>query len=353
MGIKKNISIEEVLDLGIDNFTLIDVRSEGEYAIDHIPNAINIPILNDFERAEIGTIYKNEGSNKARLRGVDIVSPKLPDFIRAINDNYKLKKPLIIYCWRGGLRSEAAVSFARLAGITVSKLSGGYNAYRRYVNTYLNEIDEDIKFIVLFGLTCSGKTAILNRLKTLGYPVLNLEKYARHKGSTFGHIGENEYKIITQKRFESELFYDIFYANSKIYFTEGESKKIGKVAIPEPIFKKIKNGYKVLIDADIEFRVEFAIETYKPEMFEKDIFEGIANIKRYIDSKTYNYLVDKLKNKDFREFTKTIMENYYDPLYKKGMNEKFDYKIKVKSIDDATKELIKIFNNINSYTFPV
>lgn len=348
MGIKGNISIEEVADFGHENFTFIDVRSEGEYEQDHIPNAINIPILNNHERAEVGTIYKKEGANKAKLRGVDIISPKLPAFIRAISDNYKTKKPLVIYCWRGGLRSEAAVSFAKLAGITVSKLIGGYKAYRNYVRNYFNTIGEDIKFIVLFGLTCSGKTAILDKLKTLRHPVLNLEKYARHKGSSFGHIGEKEYSTVTQKKFESELFYDMYCGNSKIFFTEGESRKIGRITIPDPVFKKIKSGYTVLIDADMQFRIDFAIKTYKPEVYEKDIFNALPNIKRYIDNKTYTYLEEMLRKKDFKEFTKTVMENYYDPLYKKGMKKEFDYKIKVKCIDDACEELIKLFNNINS-----
>lgn len=348
MGIKGNLTIEEVIEAGIENFSIIDVRSPSEYIQDHIPSAVNIPLLDDRERKEIGIIYKHEGPEKAKLRGVDIVSPKLPQFIRQIQQVYEKRKPVIIYCWRGGLRSEASVSFARLAGITVSKLKGGYKSYRKYVINYLEHIDKNIKFITLFGPTCSGKTELLELLRQKGLPVLNLEKYARHKGSVFGHIGEAEYPQITQKKFESELFFDIYKGKSNIYFTEGESSKIGKITVPKTIFQKIKSSIKILIDADIDFRIDFAIKSYKPELYENEILSCLENIKHYVSKDFFENLRYLLHKKNFREFTRQIMLYYYDPLYKKGLGDGFDYNITLKSLEDTVDELIKIYKSIST-----
>jgi len=349
MGVKGQLTIDEILEKGLDNFSLIDVRSPGEFLEDHIPNAINIPLLDNEERKEIGIIYKNEGPDKAKLRGVEIVSPKLPEFIKTIHKVYQLKKPVVIYCWRGGLRSEASVTFARLAGISVSKLVGGYKSFRKFVSEYFINIDENIKFITLFGPTCSGKTEILKCISQKGYPVINFEECARHKGSAFGHIGEDGYPFITQKKFESEIFYSMYNNKSNLYFVEGESKKIGKVTIPNSLFDKIKSAYKIYIDADINFRVNFAIETYKPQLYEKEILNSLQNIKRYLEKKTFENLTSFLNQKNFEAFTKEIMINYYDPLYKNGIKENFDYQIKLSNIEGTANELIKLYKEINNF----
>ncbi|UOD33823.1 tRNA 2-selenouridine(34) synthase MnmH [Deferribacteraceae bacterium V6Fe1] len=349
MGVKGQLTIEEILEKGLENFSIIDVRSPGEFREDHIPNAINIPLLDDEERKEIGIIYKNIGPDKAKLRGVEVVSPKLPEFIKAIHQIYQIKKPVVIYCWRGGLRSEASVTFARLAGISVSKLIGGYKSYRKFVSEYFANMDESIKFITLFGPTCSGKTEILECIAQKGFPVINFEKCARHKGSVFGHIGEDDYPYITQKKFESEVFYSMYKNKSNLYFVEGESKKIGKVTIPNSLFKKIKHAYKVYIDADISFRVKFAIETYKPQLYEKDIHGSLQNIKRYLDKKTFDKLTSFLNQKNFEDFTKEIMLTYYDPLYKNGIKENIDYQIKLSNIEDTANELTKLYKEINNF----
>jgi len=349
MGVKGQFTIEEILEKGLENFSIIDVRSPGEFKEDHIPNAINIPLLDDEERKEIGIIYKHIGPEKAKLRGVEIVSPKLPEFIKAIHQIYKKNKPVVIYCWRGGLRSEAFVTFARLAGISVSKLMGGYKSFRKFVSKYFENIDKNITFITLFGPTCSGKTEILESINQKGYPVVNFEKCARHKGSVFGHIGEEDYPYITQKKFESEIFFSMFKNKSNLYFVEGESKKIGKVTIPNSLFDKIKNAYKVYIDADINFRVKFAIETYKPQLYEKDIYESLKKIQRYLNKKTFEKLITFLNQKNFEDFTKEIMLNYYDPLYKNGIKERIDYQIKLSNIEDAADELIKLYKKINNF----
>ncbi|MCA1927713.1 MAG: tRNA 2-selenouridine synthase, partial [Calditerrivibrio sp.] len=203
------VDISFLFDKRYKEIGIIDVRSENEFLEDHIPNAINIPILNNEERAIVGTIYKQKGHKDARLKGVSIVAPKLEDFIMKVKDVTDRFGDTLIYCWRGGLRSEASVTFSRLAGLTVSRLSGGYKSYRSEVNRFMEEDVGKFNFITVYGPTGSAKTKILSFINSDQYPFLDIEKYACHKGSSFGHIEEAGYPFVTQKNFESNIYYDL------------------------------------------------------------------------------------------------------------------------------------------------
>ncbi|MGC8768959.1 tRNA 2-selenouridine(34) synthase MnmH [Calditerrivibrio sp.] len=325
---------------------LIDVRSENEFSIDHLPNAINIPLLNNEERTIIGTIYKQQGPKEARLKGVEIVSPKLIDFIdkiKKVTENYK---DTIIYCWRGGLRSETSVTFARLAGLTVSRLSGGYKIYRSRVNSFFENDIEKYTFITLYGPTGGGKTEILRCLNNLNYPVMDIEKHASHKGSIFGHIEEPGYDNVNQKNFETGLYYDLIKTNKSLYLAEGESKKVGKVVIPTKLFAKITGGVAVVCNPSMEFRINYTVKNYNPSHNLKEIVDSLEKIKRYTEKGIYNDLMVNLEKGDFHKFTEIILEKYYDPMYKHSYPKNIACEISYNTIDEAVKKIKEFYDAI-------
>lgn len=340
--------IETILKKGLSNYNIVDVRSESEFIHDHIPGAINIPLLNDEERKTVGTLYKQKGPKTARLKGVDIVSPKLPRFIKAFT-KLKDKKNTIIYCWRGGLRSEAAVDFLKLAGIDKTfKLRGGYKLFRKTVNEFFNNIPEDIKVITLYGPTGCAKTEIIERLSDR-FAIINLEKHACHKGSSFGEIGEKFYHEVTQKNFETNIWHNLYRNNFTGYFiVEGESKRIGKVSIPEQFYAKMKNGVSVSMEAPMEFRIEYTIKTYNPHSHIEDIKISLKKIKKYLGGTKTAHLEQLLDKNDFRSFTKILLEEYYDPLYYYSIPSCPDYQICYSSVDEAVKEMEHIYEKITS-----
>lgn len=342
---KDLIDIEYLENIHYQDVGIIDVRSEKEYAEDHLPNAINIPILNNEERAIIGTIYKQSGPKEARLKGVEVVSPKLVNFIDQIKKITEKHKATVIYCWRGGLRSEASVTFARLAGLTVSRLSGGYKAYRSKVNRFFDQEIDNYSFITVYGPTGSGKTAILRMLE-LDYPVLDIEKHACHKGSIFGHIEEEGYPFVNQKNFESRLYYNLIRYGKKLFLTEGESKKVGKVVIPNKLFDKLTTGFSVICNPTMEFRIDFTIKNYNPKNNIEEIRPSLDKIKRYMDGALYKTLLNLLENGDFAKFTEIILAKYYDPMYKHSYPKKIDLEISYNSIEEGAKKLKEFYDEI-------
>ncbi len=339
------MDINSLIEKGLSNYNIADVRSESEYMHDHIPSAVNIPLLNDTERSIIGTIYKKQGPKAARIKGVEIVSPKLPDFINKFS-KYN-DKPIVLYCWRGGLRSESALTFLKLAGFDkVYRLTGGYKKFRALVNNFFGSMPAKFNLITLYGPTGCAKTEILEKLKSK-IPVINLEKHALHKGSVFGAIGELQQYNITQKRFESKIWYDIYKNNFHSYFlTEGESKKIGKVVLPENFFKKMKTGISVVAEAPKSFRIDFTLKTYCPELYKNEIAESLMYLKRYLGSSKISLLLDLLNKDNFAEFTRILLEDYYDPLYNKSIPPRPDYKIFYDSVEEGTKKLESIYEEI-------
>lgn len=182
----KDIQAEDLYQLKKTNKqVIVDVRSPQEFQEATIPGSINIPLFSDQERAEVGTIYKQQGPEAAKEKGLAI-SKKLPDFIGEFK---KLDAPITVFCWRGGMRSKTAATVLGLMGIEANRLSGGIRAYREWTVDLLNHFDLKPKLLVLNGYTGNGKTILLERLAAKGYPVIDLEKIAGHRGSIFGHIG--------------------------------------------------------------------------------------------------------------------------------------------------------------------
>jgi len=233
----KDITVTEALQRKKACF--IDVRSEGEFAEGAIPGAINIPLFNDEERARIGTTYKQVGTEEAKMLGLEIAGPKLPALFEQIK-NISKDKEVILYCWRGGMRSKYTASILNTLGLDVKRIQGGYKAYRRYVYNYLDREIIPHKCIILHGLTGVGKTFVLQKLLTMGYPVLDLEHLARHRGSTYGKIGLPPSP--SQKDFEAQIVKSLVEAEDKgIIIAECESRRVGNLIVPPAVINQMFN----------------------------------------------------------------------------------------------------------------
>lgn len=215
----------------------VDVRSPIEYEESHIPGAVNIPLFTNEERIEIGTLYKQKGNMAARWRAMEIVAPKIPAILEAIKDVQESVGRTIIYCARGGMRSGAVAVFLELAGLEAIRLAGGYKAYRQFILERLPSLIPN-QAIVLHGMTGTGKTELLQKLKKKGYPVLDLEEMAGHRGSLFGEMGI-EKEGNNQKTFDSLLYEGLKEIKGSAFFIiEAESQRIGKARQPEKLYQK-------------------------------------------------------------------------------------------------------------------
>lgn len=291
---------------------LIDVRSPSEYNLCTIPDSINIPIFDDDERKKVGTAYVQEGAEKAKKLGIEIVSRKLPDMYDKIYELSRKYKNLIFFCARGGLRSGSLVALLNSLGINAFKLNGGYKKYRKYIIKALPETVKEVQFIVLYGNTGVGKTEVLKALKEEGMDILDLEECANHRGSFFGSVGLGEQN--SQKMFESLLYKSLRYRKSDIVFVEGESRKIGKVTIPDCIFDTMMEGIHINIAASFETRVSNIYRDYVKDN-DSEIISALEMLRKFLGDKNIDYYRELIDKSQYKEVIEELMVKYYDPLY--------------------------------------
>ena len=326
---------------------IIDVRSPSEYAEDHILGAVNMPVLNNEERAEVGTIYKQINAFQARRYGGALVARNISRHILTNLQNMSVEFKPLIYCWRGGQRSN---SFARICsdiGWRTYVLEGGYKAYRRNVLKGLENDAPKIKPILISGPTGTGKTRLLHYIKEEGAQILDLEALANHRGSLLGLTpGETQ---PNQKYFETKLHNEIMFLDfNKPVFIEAESSKIGELQIPQPLFKIMKSAPLIEIEMSTQNRAEFLIKEYvylqsHPQSLYK-LFD--AMVYRHGVKKTdhWRLLADK---KDWQELAIELITFHYDPAYKGSSMRKdrlTDYVLKLDSSHD--KGFIKAASDI-------
>lgn len=340
----KTITIKEALNQ--ENAVFVDVRSQKEYSEDHIYGAVNIPLLDDEERAIIGTLYKQEGKEEAIDRGIDFVTPKIRELYVELKNLSQNEKEIIIYCSRGGMRSGSVAQLAAAFGLDVQKLEGGYKSYRNHVLNYLKDIEGKCKFTVLHGNTCVGKTDILSALEEEGLNTLDLEDLAKNSGSVFGHIYHEE-EATNQKFFETQIFTKIKSLEDKedkILFMESESKKIGRCTLSKEFWDMIQNGYHILVESSIKDRVNRSVKDYslKSSNCDKKLIDSVYKLKDTLGHETTKLLEERVSKKDYAFVAQYLMENYYDRLYRHS-EKKYTYEFSVCS--DQMEETIKTIIN--------
>lgn len=240
---------------------LIDARSPAEYAEDHIPGAINCPVLNDEERAIVGTIYVQQSAFEARRVGGAMVAANLAHHLRThFADKPAHWRPLV-YCWRGGMRSGSMVQWMRLVGWDAQQLAGGYKSFRRHVMTQIETLVPQLELRVLVGATGSAKTRVLQQLAGMGAQVLDLEHCARHKGSLLGALPGVPQP--SQKNFETQIATALEALDlSRPVYVEGESARIGRLTVPVPLVQRLRAAACIEIEATPEERLAYLLRDY-------------------------------------------------------------------------------------------
>lgn len=305
------VSIQQIKEL--DDVTFIDVRSPKEYKEGTIPGAINIPLLDDLERAKVGTIYKQECPQKAINIGKEIVTPKLPDILTKLKFIEKNNNNLVLFCWRGGLRSQSLNDFCRENGINTYFLSGGYKAYRKLVYSFLADINNIPDLAVLMGLTGVGKTRLLAILASLyKLSIIDIERLVNNRGSVFGQVHGGVQP--SQKDFEANLYELIVRNRYNISVIECESKRVGRLFLPENLFKKMQTGIKIHLYASFDVRIVRVIEDYGNFPKEK-LIEAVMHLKKYLGRDKVGYLIDLINKDNLEDVVSILLKDYYDPLY--------------------------------------
>ncbi|WP_059170754.1 tRNA 2-selenouridine(34) synthase MnmH [Bacillus sp. FJAT-27445] len=339
----REITIEELFNA--KNPVVIDVRSPIEFKEGAIPGALNVPLFTDDERAEIGTLYKKEGSDAAKWLAMEIVSPKIPNMLKTIRDHAGPTGMPVVQCWRGGNRSKSVTSFLEFSGITARRLQGGYKAYRQYILKRTPELLPD-KAVVIHGMTGTGKTVVLHMLSQKGYPVVDLEGMAGHRGSIFGAIGLGEGH--SQKMFDA-LLYERLSELDKAPYTimEAESKRIGRIVQPDELMDVKTNGIHIQIHLPIEVRITHIeqeyITPYKDEpWYHEKVQSALERIMKRIKSQEAKaMLAEYLTQKNYSAMIQVLLESYYDPMYEHKQLEYFgEFKnIYAKSFEEAAAKI--------------
>ena len=341
-GDVKKLPAHGFLDLSA-SLPLVDVRSPGEFSYGHIPGAVNIPLFNDSQRAEVGTIYKNEGNLKAVIRGIDLAAPEMSDKLRRA---IKLapEKSLLTYCWRGGMRSEAMAWLFSMGGLTPLLLEGGYKAYRNHILTALGR---KRNYIILGGLTGSGKTHILNYMMSSGTQVTDLEGLASHKGSAFGALGQQPQP--SSEHFANLLYNDLHGKNEDdTIWLEDESRNIGTVFMPDNFYNMMQSAPVIALMMSIETRIPRLLREYASFPPEQTIASVMKISKRLGGDRTREAL-EAIRNGDFAMAIRITLA-YYDKSYNYALSKPHDRQVIYveTDTDDVSVNTSKVLEAANS-----
>ena len=295
---------------------VIDVRSPGEYARAHIPGAVNIPLFDNDERAQVGTKYKQVGKDAAVLLGLSLVGPKLAEFVKQSKKLNPQGKELLVHCWRGGMRSGSFAWLLDTAGLRASTLVGGYKAYR---NAVLAAFAEPRNLLILGGKTGSGKTDILKELARQGEQIIDLEGLANHKGSSYGAIGQNSQPVT--EHFENLLFkqWHQLDPNRRIWL-EDESRNIGSCFIAMPLWLQMREAPVVFIDVPRLNRVERLVTEYAG-IDHTLLVEATERIRKRLGGKATQDALAALTRHDYATVADLTLD-YYDKAYLHGLSQR-------------------------------
>jgi len=302
---------------------LLDARSPSEFAEDHLPGAINVPVLDDEERARVGTIYKQQSAFDAKRAGAPLVSRNIARHIETLFAAMPRTWKPLVYCWRGGGRSASLAHVLRQVGWDAVRLEGGYKAFRRQVVADLEELPGRVNFRVVCGATGSGKSRLLEALASAGAQVLDLEIMAAHRGSLLGELPDSPQP--SQKSFETAIWTALSgFDPSRPVFVESESKKVGNLRVPDALIERMRGSECIRLEAGERERVALLREDYahfesRPDALAEKLEclaplhgnERIAQWKSLLEAGNWDGLV------------RDLLESHYDPAYRKSLTRNY------------------------------
>jgi tRNA 2-selenouridine synthase len=355
MASYKHIEISDAFQSFDD---ILDVRSPAEYLDDHLPGAINVPVLNDEERARIGTLYTQVSPFDAKRLGAALIAKNIAQHLQ---DNFSNKpkawRPLV-YCWRGGMRSGAMAHILAQIGWQTSQLKGGYKIYRRHVLDVIEVLPAKLNFCVINGGTGSGKSRLLHVLAQQGAQVLDLEALAQHRGSLLGRLPGQPQP--SQKTFETLLWQTLrTFTPERPIYVEAESRKVGVLSLPTGLVQKMRLSSCVMLEAPLEVRITFLINDYQHFLDNPTLLtERLKLLVEMHGHEVINRWCEMAHNAAWEPLVGELLEQHYDPAYKRSSGLAFKQQDKIKVIKlealnsetliDVAKELIhsESINNV-------
>ncbi len=297
---------------------MIDVRSPAEFAEDHAPGAINLPVLTNEERAEVGTIYVQESRFRARRIGAAYVARNIARHLEgALADRPGSFQPLV-YCWRGGQRSHAMATILSQVGWRTTLLAGGYKTWRRHVTARLYDAPLPLRLVLLDGYTGSGKTEVLQRLAARGQQAIDLEGLAEHRGSLFGGLAGRPQP--SQKMFESRLLAALDGLDpDRPVIVEAESSKVGQRMVPPALWQAMAQAPRIELSASPQARAAYLVRTYRDIAGDRAALdEAMRRLPTPPGRKRLEAWGQLADAGDFEALALALMELHYDPAYRRS-----------------------------------
>jgi tRNA 2-selenouridine synthase len=295
------------------NCPILDVRSPAEFNRGHIPGALSLPLFSNEERSIVGTLYLQKGSKEAMLKGLELVGPKMKEFVSQASD-ITPEGELALYCWRGGMRSNSMAWLFNTSGLKSHTLEGGYKAWRRHIHDFFGQTIP--KLFVIGGMTGTGKTEILEEIEKKGGQIIHLERLASHKGSVFGHLGMPPQP--TTEQFENELYTSLSaLKTTEPVCVEDESLAIGQVFIPKPFYTQMSSARFVHVVVPFNERVKRLVHSYAGSETEL-LIAAISRIDRRLGGENASQAKKFIMERHMEKAVEIVLA-YYDNVYTRSM----------------------------------
>lgn len=328
---------------------VIDVRSPCEYAEDHIPVAVNLPVLSDAERAAVGTIFRQQGGFPARKVGAADVSVNIARHLREhFAEKWKDYRPLV-YCWRGGQRSASLATVLAQVGWRVMVLRGGYKTYRAHVIREMEALPPLLTIRVVAGPTGAGKTRLLHALAARGAQVLDLESLAGHRGSLLGAIGTQP----TQKTFESRLLSTLNRLDlAEPVWVEAESNRVGNILLPTALWARMRAAEVVEVSVPVEERVRQLVEEYAPIQANRESLKGtLRQLTSRHGARQIEAWCRDVDAGAWESLVTSLLATHYDPAYATSARKNYPHISRMVNLPDATSATLdELARNLHAPT---
>lgn len=303
--------------------TIIDARSPAEFALDHIPGAINCPVLDDEERRIVGTLYVQTGPFEAKRVGGAMVAANLAKHLRETFAEQPTNWKPLVYCWRGGMRSGSMVTWLRLVGWDAQVLAGGYKGFRHYVVDQIEALSPQLDIRIVCGATGTAKTRVLQQLAEAGEQVLDLEHCAQHKGSLLGGLPGIEQP--SQKQFETQIAAVLESLDLKRpLYVEGESARIGRLSVPLPLLARMRAAPCIEVQATPAARLEYLLRDYAYLGDDPaGLSERLGMLKELQGKEAVERWQQWAHARDLRPLFAELIGQHYDPHYERSQSRNF------------------------------